>query len=917
MHSRRNAGLTLLLLVILLAISVPTNIPAYAQTNGITTRVSVASDGTQANSSSARPAISTEGRYVAFESSASNLVSGDTNGQSDVFAHDRQTGSIIRVSIASNGTQGDGPSFSPAISADGRYVAFISLASNLVNGDTNASDSNTNGGYDTFVHDRQTGATTRVSVASDGTQSNGWSDGPALSADGRYVTFVSYASNLVNGDTNGEPDVFIHDQQAGTTTRVSVASDGAQGSGSNPEPTVIYYSRTALSADGRYVAFASYFSNLVSGDTNNIHDVFVHDQQTGITTRVSVASDGMQSNAWSASPTISSDGRYVAFESAASNLVSGDTNNIHDVFVHDRQTGITTRVSIASSGAQGDRQSGDPALSAEGRYVTFYSGATNLVSGDTNDKNDIFVHDRQTGATTRVSVASDGTQGNDFSGRATISAYGRYVAFVSSASNLVSNDTNNTSDIFVHERNRSFQVSYDGLSFVNFNYVSNMSQQSWEQFKKTFPGTQMETPNGQRRKGPERYFKSDDYQQIGATGNCAGFAAVSLIRYLGLAETVEPSLLSSANRAITITANLPEVVSGNVAVGQSDVKDYLHLYQARQMSYQYGLWWGQHWNDTPLQTYQAVKNRTQADEPVAVSIWQEGRGGHRVVAYRTEESGNTGSIYIYDSNWPNDATRKIDINLTTGQWTYTLWPGETWGGITNLHYSPATVNFPAELYPGDSGNAAIYGASSQDGTMVHVEGDADLLIANAQGQHIGYQNGNLVVTIPGAAPIREEAFNPANPTVDSFQTFFLPASSVYTATVQPIDATSAYTLTAFAAGSALSLDNISATAGHNDRLVLRNGVLDATFTPATDDIYCHYLTREVDGRNSRDYTTCVTDGAAVPVQIRLNSATNTLTFRQTGPQPLMVTLATSQVGDSPGQSEETVQVSPGTVVTTV
>jgi hypothetical protein len=460
-----------------------------------------------------------------------------------------------------------------------------------------------------------------------------------------------------------------------------------------------------------------------------------------------------------------------------------------------------------------------------------------------------------------------------------------------------------------------FQVSYDGLSFANFSYTSNTSQQSWEAFKKTFPGTQMEVA-GQRRKGPEQYFKSANYQQIGVGGNCAGFAAVSLIHYLGLAETVEPSLLSSAHRALALTSDLPAGIPDNVvSVGQSDVMDYLHLYQARQMSYQYGIWWGQHWNDTPLQTYQAVKSRTAANEPVAVSMWQVGRGGHRVTAYRTEESGNTGYIYIYDSNWPNDATRRITINLTTGQWTYTLWTNETWGGLIDLHYSPATINFPAELYPGDSGNAVIYAASGQEGTIVHVDGDADLLITDAQGQQIGYQNNNLVVTIPGAAPIREEAFNPANPTASSIQTFFVPAGSVYTTTVQPMSATSVYTLTAFAGGSALSLDHISATAGSNDSLLLRNGVLDATFTPTTDGTYCDYLTREVSDSNSRDYTTCVTGGKNVPAHISLNPTTNTLTFQHAGSQPLTVSLATTQVGSFTGQGQETVQVAPGTTVT--
>ena len=194
----------------------------------------------------------------------------------------------------------------------------------------------------------------------------------------------------------------------GDTTRVSVASDGAQGNRYSYDPSI--------SADGRYVAFYSYASNLVSGDTNGVYDVFVHDRQSGQTTRVSVASDGAQGNNGSYyDPSISADGRYVAFDSSASNLVSGDTNGARDVFVHDRQGGGTTRVSVASDGAQGGTGSWNPSISADGRYVAFYSGASNLVSGDTNGTDDVFVHDGQTGQTTRISVASDGSQGNNHS----------------------------------------------------------------------------------------------------------------------------------------------------------------------------------------------------------------------------------------------------------------------------------------------------------------------------------------------------------------------------------------------------------------------------------------------------------------------------------------------------------------------
>src|SRR6266446_5737670 len=311
---------------------------AGAQT---TERVSVASGGTEANGASLSSALSADGRFVAFDSAATDLVAADTNGVSDVFVHDRQTGATERVSVASGGAQADGSSgligfaFPPALSADGRFIAFVSVATNLVAGDTN-------GATDVFVRDRQTGTTERVSVASGGTQANNASRYPALSADGRFVAFQSDATNLVVGDTNGMTDVFVHDRQTGTTERVSVASGGGtQGTGNSGG----FFAFPALSADGRFVAFQSDATNLVAGDTNGATDVFVHDRQTGTTERVSVASGGTQGNGFSAGPALSADGRFVAFHDTATNLVAGDTNGASDVFVHDRQTGTPERVS--------------------------------------------------------------------------------------------------------------------------------------------------------------------------------------------------------------------------------------------------------------------------------------------------------------------------------------------------------------------------------------------------------------------------------------------------------------------------------------------------------------------------------------------------------------------------------------------
>ncbi|MCQ3933239.1 MAG: hypothetical protein DPW16_22560 [Chloroflexi bacterium] len=219
-----------------------------------------------------------------------------------------------------------------------------------------------------------------------GVQANSNAYNPDISADGRYVTFMSYATNLVSGDTNGQPDVFVHDRTTGTTTRVSIASDGTQANDYSVEPSI--------SGDGRYVVFHSWATNLIGGDTNAQGDIFVHDRTTGTTTRVSVASNGTQSNSWSRYPMISTDGRYVAFYSSASNFTSVPTY-IPNLYMHDRTTGTTSIVSIGVDGAP----SGFglalwyPSISGDGHYVAFSSIAANLVIGDTNGQYDVFVHD--------------------------------------------------------------------------------------------------------------------------------------------------------------------------------------------------------------------------------------------------------------------------------------------------------------------------------------------------------------------------------------------------------------------------------------------------------------------------------------------------------------------------------------------
>jgi len=424
---------------------------ANAEGGGATSRISIASDGTQGDGPSSVARISADSRYVVFSSQARNLVSGDTNNVYDIFVHDRDTGQTTRVSVTSAGGQGDGPSFVASISGDGRYVAFRSMAKNLVAGDTNNQD-------DVFLHDRDTRETVRISVGPGGVQGYGPSIKPVISADGKYVAFESWATNLVNGDNNGREDVFLYDRQARQVTRVSVVPGGVEANDESDLP--------AISADGRYVAFASQASNFVPGDNNNVcdtnndgiftdncPDVFVYDRDTGQIERVSVGSGGTQALGWSAASSLSADGHYVAFESKAPDLVSGDNNGVYDIFVRDRQANQTWRVSVDSNGREGNGESVSPSISADGRYVAFVSRADNLVVGDTNGTADVFVHDRETRRTIRVSIATDGREGLDssVSDNPALSANGRYVAFASLASNLVNGDTNGQMDVFVRD----------------------------------------------------------------------------------------------------------------------------------------------------------------------------------------------------------------------------------------------------------------------------------------------------------------------------------------------------------------------------------------------------------------------------------------------------------------------------------
>jgi len=411
-----------------LGIVVATLAPAGAQPPTSSERASENSDDQQANNESWDPAISNDGRFVAFTSMASNLVPDDTNNSYDVFLYDRQEDTTTRVSEATSGAQGNGPSMNPAISGNGRFIAFETEATNL------SVKLDRNGNQDVYVHDRLRGTTNRVTINNDGKQADGYSFDPSISDDGRFVAFASSATNLsVKADRNDDVDVFVYDRRARTTNRVSVNTARKEGNGDSYEP--------AISASGRYVAFTSKARNLDDNDRNSESDIFVYDRNNQTTERVSVASSGQQANDRSWGPAISASGRVVAFVSSATNLVPDDTNSQVDAFVHDRGNGRTTVVSVSSDGTMGNGSvlPDEPVeISPNGALVIFVSFATNLISGDVNNAPDAFVHDRRTEATTRVGRQAAFTDVSN-----------GFAVFDSQAPDEGMADTNNARDVFV------------------------------------------------------------------------------------------------------------------------------------------------------------------------------------------------------------------------------------------------------------------------------------------------------------------------------------------------------------------------------------------------------------------------------------------------------------------------------------
>ena len=332
----------------------------------------------------------------------------------------------------------------PDISSDGTQVIFDSHFHEFVSGDSNVDS-------DVFVRNRSAKTTTIASRTSSGAQGPDGSYDPSISGDGRFVAWAT-RSSLVSTDTNGVIDVYVRDQQLGTTVIASVSSSGVGGNADSGTPT--------MSADGRFVVFDSVATNLVSGDSNNASDVFLRDLVSNITTRVSVKGSNNQLNGPSQRAVVSADGTYVAFSSDSTNAVSGDNNSSKDIFVRDRSSNSTTRVSLGNSGNEGNFASDAPSISDNGRYVSFHSRASNLVSGDLNDDEDVFLRDRVANTTTHISVHDDDVGRGLGSYENSISGNGTKVAFVTFA-RLVEDDPDYSPDIYVRDltNNSTIKVS--------------------------------------------------------------------------------------------------------------------------------------------------------------------------------------------------------------------------------------------------------------------------------------------------------------------------------------------------------------------------------------------------------------------------------------------------------------------------
>ncbi|WP_455206035.1 PKD domain-containing protein [Kaarinaea lacus] len=399
-------------------------------------RISVNNFGVEADSNSINSDVSADGRFIVFNSLATNLVNDDSNQTWDIFRRDRLTGQTKRISISQAGEQANAASLESVINSDGRYIAFSSVASNLI-------DSDTNGAKDVFLVDNDSGLVQRISVSADGIEADADSESPAISADGRYIVYVSAASNLVANELDsGVKQIYWRDRLSGDTRLISIGVDGGAGNADSLHPSI--------SDDGQVVAFESAASNLVANDSNGYSDIFLYRIAEDSIARVNLSNKGEQANEVSVTPKVSGNGLFVVFASNANNLIDNDSNEFRDVFVVDVAENMIERINVNNNGEQTNGSVfASPALSGDGRFVVYYGAATNLVENDNNAAWDVFLYDRQHQRTELVSKNEMGDFGNGSSFEPTVTSDGHYVVFGSQANNFVADDNNGAWDIFL------------------------------------------------------------------------------------------------------------------------------------------------------------------------------------------------------------------------------------------------------------------------------------------------------------------------------------------------------------------------------------------------------------------------------------------------------------------------------------
>ncbi|MFH8610665.1 TolB family protein [Streptomyces sp. NPDC018029] len=440
-HQRATAAGAALAALCAVTVLSPAGASAAQTSAPRTERISVGPGGAQGNAASTNPAVSADGRYVAFVSASRNLVENDTNGTPDAFVRDLRTGTTERVSVRSNGKASHGVVREVSISPDGRYVVFTSTADDLVRGDPNDLD-------DVFLHDRSTSRTQRISptgASYDGLRSHLTYD-PAVSGDGRYIAYASGAEDLVPGDANERDDVFLYDRKEKTTQLAQLTDAGEHGAGDAFGPAF------AGDSGGRYLAFTSNTSNLAAvEDHSSATDIFLRDREKGTTELISVPhAYNRKTPSWGAA--LSGDARHVAFTSASRVLrpEGPAPTSPHNVFLYDRDTKRMRLVSAAQDGTPANGDSDGVSLSRDGRYAAFTSTASNLTPDDGDSSADVFLRDMVTGEVRLVSGESEPVSEDTAPGRRTgVSDDGGAVVFDSPAGNLVPDDTNGTADVFL------------------------------------------------------------------------------------------------------------------------------------------------------------------------------------------------------------------------------------------------------------------------------------------------------------------------------------------------------------------------------------------------------------------------------------------------------------------------------------